>query len=86
MHASVPPIWPIMRCVRSRCSREPVQALSEAYEGKVVMQLAAADLPVGASPKLEDLMQWRASHRQIFQRRLLKQGELLPLHAGVEIS
>ena len=42
----------------------------------MVMQLAAVDLPVGASPKLEDLMQWQASHRQIFQRRLLQQGKL----------
>ena len=49
-------------------------ALHAAHGGRVVMHLAAPDLAdTRRSPDVPEMLQWRASHRTVFQRHLLQQ-------------
>lgn len=62
-------------------------ALHAAHGGRVVVHLAAPDLAdTRRSPDVPEMLQWRASHRTVFQRHLLQQRTALSRHYSLESS
>mmetsp|Transcript_3983 Transcript_3983/g.11570 ORF Transcript_3983/g.11570 Transcript_3983/m.11570 type:complete len:383 (+) Transcript_3983:109-1257(+) len=59
-------------------------ALHAAHGGRVVVHLAAPDLAdTRRSPDVPEMLQWRASHRTVFQRHLLQQqGKFVATEVG----